>query len=84
VGVLGISVPDADPDDLPYELVGLAATYAGYDGRSIQDASAALLDARQAARKAKDWSMADGIRDAIAGLGLTLEDTANGARLRRV
>ena len=83
VGVLGISVPDADSDDLPHELVDLAATYAGYDGSSTEDASAALLDARQAARETRDWSTADAIRDAIADLGLVLEDTANGARLRR-
>ena len=83
VGVLGISVPDADADELPFELVGLAATYAGYAGSSSSEAASALLDARQAARKSKDWGTADAIRDAVAGLGLVVEDTANGARLRR-
>ena len=83
VGVLGISVPDADADELPFELVGLASTYAGYAGGSASEAASALLDARQAARKARDWGTADAIRDAVAGLGLVVEDTANGARLRR-
>jgi cysteinyl-tRNA synthetase len=45
--------------------------------------SKALLTARQEARAAKDWGTADAIRDGIAALGLVVEDTAAGARLRR-
>ena len=81
-GVLGITLA-AEEDELPAELVGLAEKYAGYQGNSAVEAADALIAARQAARKAKDWGTADGIRDAIAGLGLVLEDTAAGARLRR-
>ena len=81
-GVLGITLA-AEEDELPAELVGLAEKYAGYQGNSAVEAADALIAARQAARKAKDWGTADGIRDAITGLGLVLEDTAAGARLRR-
>ncbi len=81
-GVLGITLA-AEEDELPAELVGLAEQYAGYRGSSATEAADALIAARQAARKAKDWGSADGIRDAIAGLGLVLEDTAAGSRLRR-
>ena len=81
-GVLGITLA-AEEDELPAELVGLAEKYAGYQGDSAAEAADALIAARQAARKAKDWGTADGIRDAITGLGLVLEDTAAGARLRR-
>ena len=34
------------------------------------------------ARKAKDWGTADAIRDGIAALGLVVEDTATGPRLK--
>lgn len=81
-GVLGVTLA-SEEDELPAELVGLAEKYAGYQGDSAAEAADALIAARQAARKAKDWGTADGIRDAITGLGLVLEDTAAGARLRR-
>ena len=82
VGVMGVTLA-AEEDELPAELVGLAEKYAGYQGSSATEAADALIAARQAARKAKDWGAADGIRDAITGLGLVLEDTAAGSRLRR-
>lgn len=82
-GVLGIQLAGEKEDGLPHELVDLAKQYAGYDGDSVDEAATALLDARQAARSAKDWATADAIRDAVTGLGLVLEDTASGARLRR-
>ncbi len=81
-GVLGVTLK-AEEDELPAELVDLAAKYAGYTGDSAAEAADALIAARQAARKAKDWGTADGIRDAITGLGLVLEDTAAGSRLRK-
>ncbi|MCI6844531.1 MAG: cysteine--tRNA ligase [Coriobacteriaceae bacterium] len=81
-GVLGVTL-EAKEGDLPAELVGLAEKYAGYGGGSAAEAAESLIAARQAARKAKDWGTADGIRDAIAALGLVLEDTAAGCRLRR-
>ncbi len=39
-----------------------------------------LLEQRAAARAAKDWGAADAIRDTLAGLGLTIEDTPSGPR----
>lgn len=38
----------------------------------------ALLDERAKARAAKDWAASDALRDAIAGLGWTVQDTASG------
>ena len=81
--VLGIQLEVAGKEDeLPQELVALAKERAGYQGESPEEAANALLEARQAARKAKDWGTADAIRDGIAALGLVVEDTAAGARLR--
>jgi cysteinyl-tRNA synthetase len=35
------------------------------------------------ARDEKDWAKADAIRDGLAELGITIEDTADGARWHR-
>ena len=60
----------------------LARAQAGYEGDSAEVAAEVLLQARQEARAAKNWAVADAIRDGIAALGLVVEDTAAGARLR--
>ncbi|HLS88329.1 MAG TPA: cysteine--tRNA ligase [Sphingobacteriaceae bacterium] len=41
-----------------------------------------LLDIRQDAREQRDWALADRIRDGLAELGIIVEDTASGARVR--
>ena len=43
-----------------------------------------LLEARQAARKAKDFKLADTIRDELKAKGWTIEDTPKGARAKRL
>ena len=83
-GALGIDLTQvASTSDLPEELVTLAAQVAGYEGSSADEAAEALLAARQEARSQKNWAVADQIRDGIAELGLLIEDTAAGARLKR-
>jgi len=42
-----------------------------------------LIEARNAARKAKDWKESDRIRDLLATAGITLEDGARGTTWRR-
>jgi cysteinyl-tRNA synthetase len=44
----------------------------------------ALLEARQAARRAKDFSRADAIRDELKAKGWAIEDTPKGARAKRL
>jgi cysteinyl-tRNA synthetase len=44
----------------------------------------ALLEQRQAARKAKDFKRADAIRDELKAKGWAIEDTPKGARLKRL
>ena len=83
-GALGIDLTQAaSTSDLPEELVALAAQVVGYEGASADEAAEALLAARQEARSQKNWAVADQIRDGIAELGLLIEDTAAGARLKR-
>jgi cysteinyl-tRNA synthetase len=43
-----------------------------------------LLEEREAARKAKDFRRSDQLRDAIHARGYAIEDTPNGAQLRRI
>jgi cysteinyl-tRNA synthetase len=43
----------------------------------------ALLEQRQAARKAKDFKRADAVRDELKAKGWLIEDTPKGARLKR-
>ena len=82
--VMGIDLAaGSEGEELPAELVTLAAEHAAYQGDSAAEAAEALLSARQAARAAKDWGRADAIRDGIAALGLVVEDTASGARLHK-
>lgn len=62
------------------DLVGLGSL--AESGEEGPDASArALLEARNAARAAKDWTRADEIRDELADLGWEVRDGAEGARL---
>ena len=55
----------------------------GFVGDDAAEAARALLARRAEARAAKDWPAADAIRDALAKAGLAVEDTAQGARVRR-
>lgn len=65
----------------PEEVVSLAAEVAGYEGGDKAEAVQALLDARAQARKEKNWAVADAVRDGLTGLGFTIEDTPQGARV---
>ena len=52
------------------------------NGDGAIDAAAvdALVEARRAARDARDWARADAIRDQLAAMGVTIEDGAQGTR----
>lgn len=84
--VLGVDVsaacaPGGAQGAYPPEAVALAAEVAGYAGADAAEAVEALLDARAEARAAKDWARADAVRDGLAGLGLSIEDTPQGPRV---
>ena len=82
LGVLGVESVRPSASELPHELVELAAAQAGYAGDDANEAADALVAARAEARAAKNWGVADAIRDGIAALGLVVEDTAAGTRIK--
>ena len=43
-----------------------------------------LVQQREAARTSKDWQVADSLRDKISALGYTIEDTAEGTKVKRI
>jgi cysteinyl-tRNA synthetase len=49
----------------------------------VDPAVAALLDARSNARAARDFAASDRLRDELAALGVSVEDTRDGQRWRR-
>ncbi len=67
-----------------HNLGGTAGTVTSSDPGGVPPEDAALLAERQAARKAKDFKRADSIRDALKAKGWVIEDTAQGARLKRI
>ena len=62
-------------------MCALAVEVASYEGTDPHEAVELLLEARAQARKEKNWAVADQVRDGLKGLGFTIEDTANGARV---
>lgn len=81
LGVLGIDIPQAQTGSYPIEVFDLARDLAGYSGTSDDAAIEALLKTRAVARTEKNWSLADAVRDGLSRLGITIEDTPQGARV---
>ena len=79
---LGVELP-AIEDPLPDGLVPLASELVGFEGAEVNAAAEAILVARAEARAAKDWAVADAIRDRLGELSLAIEDTAAGSRIKR-
>ena len=59
--------------------IALPAEVADPEAAAIQ----ALVDARDMARKARDFAAADGIRAELEAMGIVLDDTPGGAKWRR-
>ncbi len=54
------------------------------DADTLEPELAALVEARAAARAARDWRRSDQLRDELAALGIAVEDTRDGQRWRRL
>ena len=70
------------------EILGILEELAGVLGilteeREVQvsDEIKALVEARTAARAAKDWAKADEIRDQLSAMGVIVEDTKDGPKI---
>ncbi|MFR6499618.1 MAG: hypothetical protein ACLUQW_03005 [Collinsella sp.] len=68
--------------ELPLGLLGVAAGLVAYTGDDVDRPLPEILEARAEARAAKNWDLADAIRDQLKDLGLTIEDTAAGTRIK--
>jgi cysteinyl-tRNA synthetase len=55
----------------------------GDDGELSADAINEMIEKRNAARAAKDFAAADGLRDKLAEAGIQIEDGPNGTTWRR-
>jgi cysteinyl-tRNA synthetase len=77
--VLGIHTDAQTLDGLSEPLAELASAY-GVAAGSPQELVEGLLEARRGARVNGDYARSDGIRQALAELGLMVEDTADGSR----
>jgi len=77
----GVELPEPKVE-LPLGLLGVAAGLVAYAGDDVDEAAAKILEARADARAAKNWDLADAIRDQLKDLGLTIEDTAAGTRIK--
>ena len=82
MGVLGLGEPVDDLDDAAAHLSALGERF-GRAAGSSGDIVDALLELRDEARSARDFAMADEIREALTEVGIMIEDTADGARWHR-
>jgi hypothetical protein len=81
--VLGaVRLPNLD-EGLPNEIIQavLAAEHPKEDVPAPEIST--LLEEREAARRASDWTRADAVRDELARRGYVIEDTPEGPRLRQ-
>lgn len=82
MGVFGIDLGLEDEGKAyPQEVCDLACDLVSYDGTNPAEAVDVLLEARAAARKERNFALADQVRDGLTGLGFTIEDTPQGARV---
>lgn len=81
LGVFGIDVAPEAEAAYPPDVLDLAAQLAGYTGSDTEEAVRSLLAARAAARAERNWAAADMVRDGLAMLGFTIDDTPQGARV---
>jgi cysteinyl-tRNA synthetase len=66
------------PADLPRRLSARLGDALHFNGESPEAAIQAVIDARTAARKNKDFALGDRLRDALAAEGIALKDSKDG------
>jgi len=66
------------------ELTGVLGLLTHEKAEEFPQEALELLEERQAVRKAKNFARADEIRDTLKNMGFTVEDTANGPKLKKI
>lgn len=84
--IFGIKLERVQQLVYPQELLTLAESYAQTLQEyqvftEVEQAAEYVLELRARARREKNWTLADNIRDELKGIGLMIEDTAQGARV---
>jgi cysteinyl-tRNA synthetase len=64
-------------------VLGLFYASDAKSGDGLDSEVEALIEARQTARKEKNWGEADRIRDELSAMGIVLEDTPQGVKWKR-
>ena len=77
IGVLGLATSATD-DDVDEEIAQLGDEF-GIEDATIDD----IVALRDTARADRDWVVSDAIREGLAALKITIEDTQDGARWHR-
>jgi len=77
VGVLGLDTSGGDGGG--GEAIARLGTTFGIEGATIDD----LVALRDTARADKDWALSDAIREGLAALKISIEDTPDGTRWHR-
>jgi len=70
--------------DMLSELTDVLGLIYGAESGNIDEEVETLIAARQAARKEKNWSEADKIRDRLNDMGISLEDTPQGVKWKKI
>ena len=66
------------------ELNGVLGLVVKEKKEDFPEEAIALLEARKEAKKAKDWAKADEIREQLKAMGFAVEDTKDGAKLKKL
>src|SRR5512138_3856325 len=74
-------VPDPLEKGIPAQVWEMCLNAPALDGDQPPDAVMALMEQRAAARANKDWAESDKLRDEIAALGWTVQDSKEGSKL---
>lgn len=74
----------AEAEALYGELAGVLGLLVHETREEFPAEALALLEARKAARAAKDWAKADALRDELKAMGFAVEDSKEGAKLKRI
>jgi len=73
---LGLALPDLLAQTLCQKMFGVPV-----EAEDMPERVRTLLDAREAARKEKNWQHADAMRGELTKLGYSIEDTSSGPRV---